>query len=1114
MQPAEALTLPTKGAIANLARRYVVEQLMASEPSVVADAQLIVTELVTNAQLHGEPPVILRVRSVGAGARVEVQDSSPRQLIRPVQSTDAMTGRGLALVAALADSWGADPAPRGGKTVWVELSPGQTQAAEDPVLDVDAFLAAWHDDDAPREPEYSVRLGSVPTGLLLEAKRHVDNIVRELTFEQAAAGPVRPELELLIETVTRGFSRARAGIKEQAAAAASRQDHQTELVLTLPASSVQAGERYLVALDEVDRYARQARLLTLETPPLHRLFRHWYVSALVEQLRAQAAGELPPEPTPFVEVLVNQVGELASLREAAHRLDLLQRVNAELTIANTAEDMARVIISAAAEELGAVTARVYVTSTEGLRAVGQSAAPTAGVPAFDNLPFGADLPGSLVFRMGEPLVLRDLGHLLQRFPQLTGVYDSERSLHVVPIAVQEHRLGVLALGFVPSSRYDEADQTAYVRAFADALAQGLERIDAAERLAAAPQSRNSQRAGSAHLLVGGEGERRLKSLAQAAGAIAGARTVEALLQVVSEAARSIVGVHQSVASRLYEGTWDHAATHVSLSDDYAQWRAYDVVPEGRGVLNFVTRENKPLRLTGLQLLEHPEFRGLRDAPGHPPLPDYLAAPLISRDGRNIGLVQLSHKVDGTEFDEADEATAVQLALMVSAALEHVETTIALQRALESLRGERELIESLHRVGQAVTARLEHSEVVQVVTDAATAMTGAQFGAFFYNVIDDHGESYALYTISGVPREAFEQFPMPRNTDIFAPTFAGDGVLRSDDITTDPRYGHLAPHHGMPKGHLPVSSYLAVPVQLAGGDVIGGLFFGHSERGVFDENAERIAVGIAAYAAIALENGRLYDAARRESRAKDEIAAALERPLQPLELPAVPSVEVAAVFQPFGGAGNLGGDFYDLFPLSEGRWMVALGDVAGKGPEAAALTGLVRHTLWGAAQHAREPAAVAQTVNEAMLRLKSERFVTLVIAVLTPTSDGLDVAGVWAGHPAAVLLTSSGPRLVSGSGMPVGLFPDPGLETVRFSIGNDETMLLYTDGLLDRQGHEIAEEEIVELLAPHASSPLGLALEGLLAEVGRRFPPRDDIAALALRPLGSVLRDLPEAREST
>ncbi|HEY2748292.1 MAG TPA: GAF domain-containing protein, partial [Polyangia bacterium] len=129
----------------------------------------------------------------------------------------------------------------------------------------------------------------------------------------------------------------------------------------------------------------------------------------------------------------------------------------------------------------------------------------------------------------------------------------------------------------------------------------------------------------------------------------------------------------------------------------------------------------------------------------------------------------------------------------------------------ALREERAVNETLRRIGAALTAELELDRLVQLLTDEATALCGAQFGAFFYNVVDAKGESYMLYTISGVPREAFSKFPMPRNTAVFAPTFNGEGVVRSDDIKKDPRYGRSAPHHGMPTGHLPVCSYLAVPV---------------------------------------------------------------------------------------------------------------------------------------------------------------------------------------------------------------------------------------------------------------------------------------------------------------
>jgi PAS domain S-box-containing protein len=181
----------------------------------------------------------------------------------------------------------------------------------------------------------------------------------------------------------------------------------------------------------------------------------------------------------------------------------------------------------------------------------------------------------------------------------------------------------------------------------------------------------------------------------------------------------------------------------------------------------------------------------------------------------------------------------------------------------ALRAEARALQILNRTGAAVAAKHDLAEIVQVVTDAGVELSGAQFGAFFYNVRNEAGESYTLYTLSGAPREAFSKFPMPRNTAIFGPTFAGQGIVRSDDILKDPRYGRNPPYKGMPEGHLPVRSYLAVPVHSRSGEVLGGLFFGHSDVGIFGPRAEKLMAGLAGQASIAIDNARLFDASRKE-----------------------------------------------------------------------------------------------------------------------------------------------------------------------------------------------------------------------------------------------------------
>jgi PAS domain S-box-containing protein len=185
---------------------------------------------------------------------------------------------------------------------------------------------------------------------------------------------------------------------------------------------------------------------------------------------------------------------------------------------------------------------------------------------------------------------------------------------------------------------------------------------------------------------------------------------------------------------------------------------------------------------------------------------------------------------------------------------------------------REEAETMYRLGQMLAGELDLHKLVQGVTDAATELTGAHFGSFFYNVLNEDGASFMLYTLSGVPLEAFAHFPMPRATDLFGPTFRGEGTILIGDVKLDPRFGKNSPYYGMPEGHLPVTSYLSVPVISRSGDVYGGLFFGHPRANVFTERAMRIVEGLAAQSAVAMDNARLFEAAGR-ARAQAEASAA-------------------------------------------------------------------------------------------------------------------------------------------------------------------------------------------------------------------------------------------------
>jgi PAS domain S-box-containing protein len=193
-----------------------------------------------------------------------------------------------------------------------------------------------------------------------------------------------------------------------------------------------------------------------------------------------------------------------------------------------------------------------------------------------------------------------------------------------------------------------------------------------------------------------------------------------------------------------------------------------------------------------------------------------------------------------------------------------------KREQERARTEAEMLDVLNRTGALLAGELDLDALLQSVTNAATKLTGARYGAFFHNDPDKPGHPSRLYALAGAPREAFDRLGQPRPTALFQPSFNGGAPIRIDDLLQDARFGLSGPHHGLPAGHVPVRSYLAVSVMSRRGEVIGGLVFGHPEPGMFGERSERLAVGIAAQAAVAIDNARLYADAQRAAAERTQL----------------------------------------------------------------------------------------------------------------------------------------------------------------------------------------------------------------------------------------------------
>ena len=327
---------------------------------------------------------------------------------------------------------------------------------------------------------------------------------------------------------------------------------------------------------------------------------------------------------------------------------------------------------------------------------------------------------------------------------------------------------------------------------------------------------------------------------------------------------------------------------VILADDNADMRAYvgrllqgegyvvAAAPDGEAALALAREAPPDLILSDVMMPRLDGFGLLRAVRTDPTLAGAPVILLSARAGEEA-------KVEGLEAGADDYLTkpfaARELLARVNANIQLAELRRDLVRALEAkqadLENQTRALQITNRAAAAISGDLDLNHLVQTITDAAVELTHAEFGAFFYNLVDEAGERYTLYTLSGAPMEAFAKFPQPRNTPVFGPTFAGEAVVRSDDITKDPRYGTMSPHHGMPKGHLPVRSYLAVPVKSRTGEVLGGMFFGHSETGMFDSAAEDRVVALASQAAVAMDNARLFQAAERELEQRRQAESALQ-----------------------------------------------------------------------------------------------------------------------------------------------------------------------------------------------------------------------------------------------
>jgi serine phosphatase RsbU (regulator of sigma subunit) len=270
---------------------------------------------------------------------------------------------------------------------------------------------------------------------------------------------------------------------------------------------------------------------------------------------------------------------------------------------------------------------------------------------------------------------------------------------------------------------------------------------------------------------------------------------------------------------------------------------------------------------------------------------------------------------------------------------------------------------------------------------------------------------------------------------------------------------------------------------------------------YDEADVRLAEEIARRAAVRIDNTRLYEE-------RDRTAKVLQRSLLPPDIPAIPHVDLAARYLPLGEGNEVGGDFYDVFDCGDGSWGAVVGDVCGKGPEAAAVMGLVRHTVRALARFRRRPSDLLHELNRSLLEQSvEERFCTVCYLRLRPSPDSVRITLCSAGHPLPLLLRRDGLLLPAGQpGQLLGLFPKVSLVDSVIDLRLGDELVIYTDGAIEQRregavsGEKRLRSAVAASLGSDADTTAARIVETLHSADGSS-PPEDDVALLVLRAAG-------------
>lgn len=650
------------------------------------------------------------------------------------------------------------------------------------------------------------------------------------------------------------------------------------------------------------------------------------------------------------------------------------------------------------------------------------------------------------------------------------------SLVGVPLIVHGRVVGVLQVGSTTPRRFNE-DDVRLLQLVGDRVGSAIDNANLFEEEQRA-RIRAERAAG------------RLARMQTVTAALAGAATTADVASIVLDQGLGALGADKG-SLVLREG--NELVVHGATGYDrplLERWSRFGI--DARAPLADAVRTGE------LVIVGTPEERDRR----YPDLgpgqlsPTTASIPLVGAHGV-IGAMGLSFSSQRA-IDEEDASFMWALAQQCAHAIERAHLYESEREARRSSEAARDRLALLAESSRVMSTSLDTATILDRL---AGLVAGTVAGWCLVHAIDDRGglnlvaaRASGDEALPGSLRSALRLDPDAAGG---IPQVAADGSARMGAGAAALAEGARDPQEAAAALEaMGTDGWICVPLERRG-RILGTITFGSGPERPYCEEDVELARELAERAALFVDNARLF-----QERA--HVARTLQESLLPPELPDIPGLEVAAAYRAAGDQTEVGGDFYDVFATGDDGWALVIGDVCGKGAEAAAITASARYTLRAASIQERSPVNILRTLNEALRRQGTNgRFCTVAYVRLRRTDAGARVTVTTGGHPLPLVLHADGEvRPIGRAGTLIGLFADVELEEDSIELKPGESLLMYTDGVTDARGPSATFGE--GMLRYLLGSCAGMTAPEIAQHIGRTVidyqngTPRDDVAIVVLR----------------